>query len=178
MPPPNSSPSVRTFESIHHPGSRSWTRVVGGALVRPIAATVLPVMIVVTTRALQLGVIWPYVAWGFPAALLVASAWTRFKLGRQIAEIRLQPGQAAVRSVHDVLVGARPDWQALHDVRVTARSLTVSVGWAAFELAGSEWPRFEALQNALEAARHGRDPEREAGAARQSAPSFSPHSGG
>lgn len=164
---------MQTFTSTHHPGDQSWTRVVGRALVRPIAATVLPVMIVVTTRALQLGVVWPYVAWGLPMALLAASAWTRFKLGHQIAEIRLQPGQAAVRSVHDVLVDNRIEWQSLHDVRVTARSLTVSVGWTAFELKGANWPRFEDLQNGLEAARHGRDPSRERRERRS--PSFSPH---
>jgi hypothetical protein len=167
---------VHTFESTYHPGDDPASRVWGRALVKPVGATVLPLMIAVTVSALQLGVVWPYVAWGLPAALGVATVWTRFRLGSLTAELRVQSGQVALRSVHDVLTGTPPEFEPLYDVRVTSRSLNLSLGWTALNLDARNWPEFEALKGALESARHGRDPRDEARETPRS-PSFSPHSG-
>ena len=166
---------MRIIPSIHHPGDEPAARVYGRALVKPVAATVLPLMIAVTASALQLGVVWPYVLWGLPTALAVASVWTRFRLGNQPAEVRLQPGQAAVRSVHDVLTGTPPDFQPIHDVRVSADTLTVMVGYTTFAFEAADWPDYNQFKEEFESARHGREAAPQTSA---SPTSFSPYSGG
>ncbi len=169
---PDSECGMRIFHSVHHPGDEPAARVYGRALVKPIAATVLPLMIAVTASALQLGVVWPYVMWGLPTSLAVASVWTRFRLGNQPAEVRLQPGQAAVRSVHDVLTGTPPDFQPIHDVRVTSDTLSVMVGYTTLAIEAPDWPAYNQMKEAFRSARHGRESASEATA---SSTSFSPY---
>lgn len=118
------------------------------------AACVLPIMIAATVSVLQLGVAWPYVAWGLPGAFAVATLWTYFTLGRRLAEVRVQRQTAALRSVLDVLYDRPPDWEPLFDVRVTPDTAIVAVGWDSVRFARRDWPRFDALQDALQHARH------------------------
>lgn len=115
-------------------------------------------MIAATVSVLQLGVAWPYVAWGLPAAMALATVWTYFDLGRRVAALHLRSGEAALMSVRDVLRNRRPDWEPLLDVRLTYDAIHVSAGWAAVSLDRADWPDVDALEDALRAARHGRDP--------------------
>lgn len=105
-------------------------------------------MIGATASALQGQPVWLYLAWGFPAALLVATFWAHFTLRRTIAEIQLRSGQAAVRSVQDVLSGQSSTWHPLFKVRTTPWHTEVSVGWNTYELAPRDWPEYEELRDA------------------------------
>lgn len=140
------------FTSVHHPGDGPPALVYGRALVGPLAFCMLPVMIVATTAALEQMAVWPLLTWGVPAALLVATLWTRFRLGATPAEIRVRPHQLAVRSVHACLTGASPDWQRIHEVRRSATALIVTAGFDTYRLLYTDWPDHVALLDALRAA--------------------------
>ncbi len=127
-----------------------FTRV----LARPLGVCTIPIMIGATASALQGQPIWSYVAWGLPAALLVATLWAHFTLRRTVAEIRLRPGQAAVRSVRDVLRDHPPQWHPLYKVRATSWYLEVSLGWNTYEFHPQQWPDYEGLQEGARQAFH------------------------
>lgn len=111
-------------------------------------------MVVATASALQGKPVWGYLAWGLPAAILIATLWAQFMLSRTVAEVRLRPGQAAIRSVHDVLYDRSPDWYPLYNVRQTPWHVEMSVGWNTYEFGPRQWPEYEALRTAAREAFH------------------------
>lgn len=147
-------PAHTVFRSAHHPGDAPSALIYGRALVRPLGACMLPVMIGATTAVLEQLAVLPYLTWGAPAALLAAMAWTRFRLGTTVAEIHIRTGQAAVRSVHDCLwTRAALIWNPIHDIRKDADVLHVTIGWETYTLPYEEWPDHQALLDALQSAR-------------------------
>lgn len=141
------------FTSVHHPGDAPATLVYGRALVGPLGFCMLPVMIGAATAALQETSVLPFMVWGLPAALFVATVWTRFLLGTTPAEIHVRSHQAAVQSVHDCLRDAPLHWQWLHDARREHAALVVTMGFDTYRLRYDEWPDHAALLDALRAAR-------------------------
>lgn len=117
----------------------------------------LPVMLVTMTIALQSGLILPYLWWGVPLAVLVATAWTRYRLSRTVAEIRVQPPEAAARSVLDYLRGVPPEWGPIVELRDHSSELSVTIGLESFVLQRRDWPDADAMLDALIDARHARD---------------------
>lgn len=113
-------------------------------------------MIGATTSALLGDPIWAYLVWGLPTAIALASIWTRFTMARTIAEIALQPGQAAIRSVYDVLREHPLDWESISTVRSTSWNTELSVGRTTFVLYPKQWPKYDQLQ---EVARQSFQPE-------------------
>lgn len=148
------------FTSVHHPDGMPAAVAYGRALVGPLGFCTLPVMIAATTAALQEASVWPFLMWGLPVALLVATLWTRFRLGTTPAEIHIRPREAAVRSVHDCLAAAPLDWQRIHQVRKKHTALIVTMGLDAYRLVYADWPDHPALLDALRAARTASTPDR------------------
>lgn len=103
-------------------------------------------MIGATTSALLNQPIWAYLVWGLPAAIALATVWTRFSLSRTVAEIALRPGQAALRSVYDVLQDRPLSWEPIYKVRATSWNTEVSVGRTTHVLQPKDWPDYEALR--------------------------------
>ncbi len=130
-------------------------QVYGRALVQPLAACMLPVMIATLVAALEGLSLLPFFFWGFPGALVLASAWTAFRLRATPAEVHVDENGGAVRMVWEVLDGrtALP-WQGVHDLRLYKRTLIVTVGYQTYELDAADWPDFDALFDALREARH------------------------
>lgn len=112
---------MTTLESRWHPGGTSFALVWGSALLRPLAATMLVVMLGALTRALLEEDPLDLVVWAAPLAVLVAMGWTALTLRRRPAELVADPatGRADIRSVWDVVRGAplhlRPVWAARRD---------------------------------------------------------------
>ncbi len=148
------------FASVHHPGDMPAALVYGRALVGPIGFCALPLMVGATAAALQQTNVLPFLTWGFPAALLVASLWTRFRLGAAPAEVRVRPHRIAVRSVHDCVRAAPPEWQRIHQVRQDTSALGVTAGFDTYRFVHADWPDYPALLDALRAARRAAAPER------------------
>jgi len=138
------------FRSVHHPGDTPSGVVYTRALARPIGACTVPLMIGATTSALLQQSVWPFLVWGLPIALLCGTAWTHFTLTRQPAELHLRAGQAALRSVSDVLRDRPPDWNALHNVKPTPSEVELSIGWATYQLRCANWERFRQIQSRAE----------------------------
>lgn len=107
----------------------------------------IPLMIGATTSALLGHRIWAYLVWGLPAALVLSTLWAHFSLARTLAEVNLRPGQAAFRSVYDVLRDRPRDWQPILDVRTTGWDTQLSVGRTTYTLQPDQWPRYGALQD-------------------------------
>ncbi len=137
-----------TFKSTHHPGDTPWGIVYTRFLAQPLAVCTIPLMIGATTSALLEHPVWGYLVWGLPAAIALATIWTRFSMARTIAEVRFRSGQAAFRSVYDVLRGRPPDWKPLFNVRTTSWHVEISAGRTTYMLQLEQWPNYDALQNA------------------------------
>lgn len=105
-------------------------------------------MIGATTSALLSQPIWGYLVWGLPAALVLATVWTHFAMSRTIAEVTFQSGQAAFRSVYDVLLDRRLDWKPLFNVRTTSWHIELSVGRTTYMLQPDQWPNYDTLRDA------------------------------
>ena len=134
------------FRSVHHPGDTPSGVVYTRALAGPIGACTVPLMIGATTSALLQQSVWPFLVWGLPLAVLCATGWAHFTLTRQIAELHLRAGQAALRSVWDVMRDRSAEWHALHNVKTTAAGVELSIGWAAYELRRVDWAQFPQMQ--------------------------------
>lgn len=143
------------FTSRHHPEGAPSALVYGQALIRPLGACMIPVMLGATSAVLQQLPVLPYLTWGTPAALVAAIAWTRFHLGITPAELHIRTGQAAVRSVYDCLWSSSPlIWEEIHDIRQGSDALYLTLGWETHTLHYADWPDHRALLDALQSARH------------------------
>lgn len=146
----------KVFKSVHHPRGRSSGRVYTEALVKPIGACLSPIMIGATAAALQGNPVLEYLLWGAPAALVIATLWTHFLLASTPAELHLQSGRVALRSIQDVVLGRPPDWNPLYNVRVSPESVEISVRWNTQMFRPRDWPEYEQLRDAANEAYHPR----------------------
>lgn len=137
-----------TFKSTDHPGTTPWGIVYTRFLGRPLAVCTVPLMIGATTSALLGHPVWAYLVWGLPAAIALATVWTHFSMARTVAEVGFQSGQAALRSVYDVLQDRPFEWKPIFNVRTTSWHLELSVGRATYELTPKRWPEYETLCDA------------------------------
>lgn len=133
------------FESTDHPKGTPWGLVYTRFLARPLAVCTIPLMVGATTSALLKQPVWAYLVWGLPIALVLATLWTHFSLNRTLAEVSFRPGQAAVRSVGDVLSDQPRDWEPIFNVRTTSWSVEVALGRTTYVFGAERWPNFEAL---------------------------------
>jgi hypothetical protein len=138
------------FVSREHPGDASWSLTYARAFARPLAVCTLPVMIAALFTVLEGRDVMPYVLWGLPAAIMVASAWTVFRLKREIAESRVADGFAVVRTIWESSDPRQPaEWLPVYDVRDYGKWMLVTIGLTAFDLERSNWPRYDDLRDAL-----------------------------
>lgn len=147
-------PRHHIFLSRHHPGTTSASLAFARAFVRPLAAFMLPVMIVTLVLTLQQLPIEVMLYAAAPAAVALAASWTIFRLQTTLAEIHVRPGAAAARTVWETLASPRMlRWEPILDLRRTRRSLELSLGHATYELHDDRWPDADGLLAALQAAR-------------------------
>lgn len=109
-------------------------------------------MIGATAAVLQEQRVWGYLVWGLPSALLIATLWTHFRLSSIAAEIRVRPGQVAVRSIQDVLLDRPADWNPLHNVKVSPNEVELSVGWSTHICRRGDWVNYRTLSDAAQQA--------------------------
>lgn len=137
-----------TFKSTHHPGDAPWGLVYTRFLARPLSVCTIPLMIGATTSALLDQSVWGYLVWGLPIALGLATVWTHFSMSRTVAEVGFRSGQAALRSVHDVLRGRPYEWKPIFSVRATTMRVEISIGRTTYLLYPKQWPDYDALKDA------------------------------
>lgn len=140
------------FQSRAFPEAANWGVVYARALVRPVAACLLPVVLTTLVVALQGYPVQPFVWWMSGAALALASAWTTFRLQRTVAEIRIDGPLAWVRTIADCVRdprGRHSEWEPVHDMRDYGRWCFVTVGLSSYTIEQDDWPFYEVLRDAL-----------------------------
>ncbi len=146
--------STVIFRSADHPGTTSRPLVFGRFLVKPLAATTIPVMIVALALVLELYDPLPFISWSFPLAFAAASVWTWFRMRALIIEIHVRYNGAAAFSVAEVIgAAARPDIQRVFDVRRESDEVFVTIGLTSYRLTAELWEELDPLAHALEEAR-------------------------
>lgn len=146
--------TVSVFKSIHHPGSSSPSLVFARNFVRPLAACMLPVMILTLVDVLRGYPALPYLIWGFPLATAIALVWTSFRMRTTAAEIAVSGAVAGIRTVFDVARRAPLDaGEPVLDVRKSRHHFEFALGGSSYEFADREWPELPELLEALRAAR-------------------------
>ena len=149
-----SDDAVQIFRSVDHPGTAPPAVVYGRALVRPIGVCMLPVMIGALVAVLQGFPVLSYLLIGFPGAIAVAMLWTHYRMRTTLAEIRVRPDAAALRTVWECARREPPAWRRVLDLRTTRSTIEATIGRGTYVLRTARWPEHDAL---LEALRHARD---------------------
>jgi hypothetical protein len=148
------SESEVRFRSDLHPGDVAAPVAFGHFLVRPIAATMVPAMLVGLVLVLQQQDPLPYVLWSFPLALALAGIWTWFRIRSVIVEfVVTRNGAAALTVMEAVHSRSRPHIQRVFDARAVARGAQVTVGHATYTLETEHWDDLAELLKSLTAAK-------------------------
>ena len=147
------TPDSQTFYSTAHPAGTSASLVWARALVLPLATAMLPVMIVTLVAALEGLNLLPFLLFGFPGAIVAATLWTRYRLALTPAEIHVREGEAALRTVAEVLRHGRLAWRPVFDLRKTRTTFIIALGRTQYELDDADWPDVRTLLEALQRAR-------------------------
>jgi hypothetical protein len=144
------------FRSVRHPGDTPFPLVVARAQSRPVGLAFAAVMVVTTAAVLQgVPVLRTFLLFA-ALAYAGAAAWALYDLHRTPAEVVLGRGVGAVRSVWEV---ARtrgwdgPDTLApVFHPRKADGALLVGFGDEVVAFRPQDWPQFDELRAALEAA--------------------------
>ncbi len=109
-------------------------------LVRPLGVCMLPVMVVTLFAMLEGQQVLAAIYVGFPAALLLASAWTWIRIRDIIVEIHVGEDRIAVRSLY---AAAAPEkdlhWSRLLDARRESSRVSLQIGHEEFRLDEKDW---------------------------------------
>lgn len=144
----------RSFRSLAHPGGAPAAAVFGAAVVRPLAACMLPLMVVTLVDVLRGGGAVAYVGVAYPLALVVATVVTGFLLRTRPAELHVTDDAAAVRTVWECLDDAPLRFGPVVDLRRHRDGFVVTLGHTTYEERDADWPEAAALVDALATARH------------------------
>ena len=138
-----------TFRSIHHPGTASRAVVVARAQSLPVAVAFLAVMIGSLSAVLQgVDVLRPLL-WIVPSAYAAAAAMGMYAVQRRPAEVVVDGGRGAVRSVWEAS-GAGPAVLArVHSALPRREGLVVGIGDEVVTLRPEDWPDFAGAHHAL-----------------------------
>ncbi len=143
-----------SFQSLSHPKGNTLAAVFGGRYVRPLAATMIPAMIVALVVVLQGGDVLAFVQWSFPVAMMIAAGWTWYRMRTVTVEIIVSPrGARALTAYEAVARRDRARMQRVFDVRVADAHVDVTIGLTSIRLYREEWGELTKLVDSLETAR-------------------------
>jgi hypothetical protein len=145
------------FRSVHHPGTTPPALVLLRAQAEPVALALLGVFVVALVGILRGEDVLGLLLWAAPLAYVLAAAWAAYDLSRRPAEVVLQGGFGAVRSVWDVAWGRerRDPLVRLLPVFAPFRKdgqLHVGIGDAVHTLRPEDWPELGELVDAFRTA--------------------------
>lgn len=151
---PGTETRTLVFKSCYHPGERSRAAVYGRALVRPLAAGMLPLMIITLVAFLEGHPALMYFLAGAAVVIALSSIWTGFQLKRTAAALHVSDDSAAVETVSDALDSSpNAGWAPVFDLREQVHAITATIGYVSYTLEAKNWPRFEEMADALIRAR-------------------------
>lgn len=145
--------SIKEFRSRHHPLHRSRRHVFSIQMARPLAACMIPVMILGFVMLLQGKTALPFLFMGFPLALLLAAAWTSVRIRDLIVEVHIRGADISLRSL---LSAAEPrqtlSWLRILDLQRCHDVIRLTLGHEFFHIRLADWPEREHLIRHLEKA--------------------------
>ena len=122
-------------------------------MMQPLAACLLPLMVIALASLLQGYDALPFLYIGFPAAILVASGWTHVRISDEIVELHFRDSDLALRSL---LSAASPkkklSWFRILDIKRDKDVIRITLGHEFYRILLSEWPEQEHLVGHLESA--------------------------
>lgn len=154
LPAPIAPPAARLrFASRFHPGDAPVALVYARALTEPLAWSLTGVMVAATASVLSeqdpLG--WLLVV--VPLICALATGYAAYALRRRPAELILEDGRGAVRSVWAVTTGwERPRLHPVFSRKRTREGLSVAIGRTLYTFAPEDWMDYDALEEAVYAA--------------------------
>ena len=152
---------MTVFKHTEHPGDRAAGWVFSEWLIRPLSLVFLPIMLFSLSGALQGYRILPYLTYGAPAGVVLAWLWTSFRLGSQVAELRILGDRVQVRTLWELLRNVEPDTPLpIWDLRREDHSFTFTTGHRTYHFDDHEWTDGETVFEALIEARRTVQPER------------------
>lgn len=119
----------------------------------------LPVMILTLIAVLEGIRILPGAFWAAGAALVIASAWTTFRIQATVAEICIDGPLVAARTVWEVVNDVEVRREQVLDVRDYGRWMHVTIGLTTYDLDREYWPEYTRLVAALRNCAASRRPE-------------------
>ena len=137
------------FRSRKHPGDQGRAAVFGGRLVKPLGASMTPVMLGALTYMLTGRDPIGFLYFGFPVALALAAAWTVFQLLRRVAEVEIRGEAVRIRSVWEVASNRSTEWASVLDVGLDDGELTVTLGHDSRRLRTADFANPAALNRGL-----------------------------
>lgn len=143
--------TVRTIWSKRHPDGRSRPVVFTAALVRPLAVSMMPVMLITLAAMLQGNPVLSALYIWSPVALAVAAIWTWIRVRDVIVEVHLSDDAMAVRSLMEAAEPPAPlAWRRLLDARTeSGGKLVLTLGHEEFRLYRNEWAQADDLFTTL-----------------------------
>lgn len=136
--------------SRRYPQERTRAGILSSALVQPLGACMIPVMLGALTAMLTAR---PPLIWltaGFPAALSVAFLWTIVQLQRRVVQLRIREEAVLAISSWDLLTASGEDrWRSVLEVRSEPGVLLVTMGHDTRRLDRADWERPSELESQL-----------------------------
>lgn len=149
-----SKTELRSFRSRSHPEGQTLATIFGIRYVRPLAAAMIPAMIVALVVVLQAGDVLQFIRWSFPIAMLVAAVWTSYRLRTVTVEIVVSPRGARALTAYEVLKRRKDlGMQRVFDIRRADAFVEVTIGLSLVRLQRADWSELTELLESLEAAR-------------------------
>ena len=138
-----------TYRSVYHPGEASRAVVAARAQSLPVAVVFLVVMIGSLSAVLQgVDVLRPLL-WIVPAAYAAAAAMGMYAVQRRPAEVVVDGGRAALRSVWEASGGRPAVLVRVHSALPRREGLVVGIGDEVVTLRPEDWPEFAGVHRAL-----------------------------
>lgn len=143
-------PGIIEFRSRTHPAFKSRAQVFSARMALPLGISMLPVMILGLSSALQGFSVLAYLYVGFPAAIMLSAAWTYVQIRDVLVELHFRDTDVGVRSLISAASPASGiKWYRLLDLKTDGESVRLTLGHSFYHIRPDEWPDRQNLKHHL-----------------------------
>lgn len=148
-------PVTVSFRNRKLDDTSSLRRIVGGALTKPLIASVTPVMLITLFEALQGRPIADLLRYGFIISSACALIWTLLQLARTPAVITFKHGRVRISTLLDMAIRTRPGkWQFIIDLKQEPSVIGFTLGHRIYDLKKDDWADFASIGRMLDEAQN------------------------
>lgn len=149
----------QTFRHLRYAGPQSFMRMFGGWVSKPLAMSLMPVMICTLFLALQEQQIGWFLKFGTSIAVLSAGSWTLLQLARTPALVSFRNERVRVTTFLEAsLHPEKVKWDYVIDVQTTNQNTSpfvtaITYGHTAYEFKKHDWEELKLMSQLLQEAR-------------------------